>query len=152
MPDAEPDALITSKTIRDAHGRVYDSRKGLRSYYRYGPRKLIDLCNSQFSNRPGDEVKIKIPKIHESVFKRMQRSAYPYAPIGIPEKYEVVSEKGEILDPCYETPENACARAQAQENVWDLVWKRKIISNASKGILIYPFCIHFSVWFQGKLN
>ena len=31
------------KGERDKDGRLYDSRKGLGSYYRYGPRKISDL-------------------------------------------------------------------------------------------------------------
>jgi Uncharacterized alpha/beta hydrolase domain (DUF2235) len=38
-PDADPDSMINTKAARDRDGRLYDSRSGLGSYYRYGPRK-----------------------------------------------------------------------------------------------------------------
>ena len=81
---------------RDKDGRLYDSRSGLGGYYRYGPRKLVDLCNMKFSNNPGDEVKINIDrvKIHKSVIARAKSGAHEYAPIGIPENYQLVSDEG----------------------------------------------------------
>src|SRR5262249_17766476 len=60
--------------------------------------------------------------------------------MGIPEKYEVVNDRGEILGP-NETPENAHARTEAQESVWDLVWKRKAISNLTRLVVLY-LCIY----------
>ena len=83
-PDADPDSMINTKAARDKDGRLYDSRSGLGSYYRYGPRKLAELCDEKFSNKPGDSVLIRVPKIHESVLKRIQNNAHPCAPLGIP--------------------------------------------------------------------
>ena len=81
---------------RDKDGRLYDSRSGLGGYYRYGPRKLVDLCNMRFSANAGDEVKIDIDrvKIHRSVIARAKSGAHEYAPIGIPENYLLVSDDG----------------------------------------------------------
>jgi hypothetical protein len=96
-PDADPDSLINTKAARDKDGRLYDSRSGLGSYYRYGPRKLAELCDEKFSNKPGDKVLIRVPKIHESVFKRIQNNAHPCAPLGIPAKCEVVTDTGQFF-------------------------------------------------------
>jgi hypothetical protein len=78
-PDADPDSLINTRASRDKDGRLYDSRSGLGSYYRYGLRKLAELCDQKFSNKPGDQVLIRVLKIHESVFKRIQNDAHLWA-------------------------------------------------------------------------
>jgi uncharacterized protein (DUF2235 family) len=87
---ANPAAIAETKEAQDKDGRLYDSRRGFQSYYRYGPRRLSQLCNELFSRTLNDEVSIARPKIHESVFKRIQNNAHVYAPIGIPHEYEVV--------------------------------------------------------------
>jgi len=55
-PQSEPDAFKTSFSARDNSGRLYDSRTGLHRLYRYGPRKLADLCHAQSSERVEDRV------------------------------------------------------------------------------------------------
>jgi hypothetical protein len=137
--------LKRALSARDPDGRLYDSRKALGGYYRYGPRKISDLCHARFSPNPGDEVEIALPKIHESALRRLQQEAHPYAPIGIPARYEVVTEGGNILPPQknpFETSEQADARAQAQERVWNIVWLRRGVYfatvAASLHLVIYP--------------
>lgn len=144
-PPADPDALKQALSARDPDGRLYDSRQGLGGYYRYGPRKIWDLCHARFSRTPGDEVEIALPKIHESALRRMRQEAHPYAPIGIPAKYEIVTDTGQILLPeqnPFETPQAAEARAKAQERVWNVVWLRRIVYfatvAASLHLMIYP--------------
>ena len=44
-PPAEPDAMALRKAARDKDGRLYNSRSGVGGYYRYGPRKILDLCH-----------------------------------------------------------------------------------------------------------
>jgi uncharacterized protein (DUF2235 family) len=144
-PAADPDAITHIRGERDKDGRLYDSRKGLASYYRYGPRKISDLCHMRFSRNPNDEVEIAIPKIHESALKRIRQGAYTYAPIGFPPEYEVVTEDGKILPPqqnSFETSQQAQARAKAQEQVWNLVWARRVVYFATVAatlhLVLYP--------------
>jgi hypothetical protein len=84
----------------------------------------------RFSNRPGDAVEIAIPKIHESALARMRSDCNAYAPIGLPEKYAVVTDDGRILqgdDNPFEKPTEAKARVKEQEKIWNLVWARRIV-------------------------
>jgi uncharacterized protein (DUF2235 family) len=129
QPDHDPDAFLRAKSSRDKDGRMYDSRAGLGGYYRYGPRKIQDLSHARFSNVPDDAVEIALPKIHESAFKRI-RATNAYAPIGLPPAYAVVDDNGEVLKDAanpYESPDQARARANAQERVWNTVWKRRAV-------------------------
>jgi hypothetical protein len=87
---ANPEAVAEIKEAQDNDGRLYDSRSGFGSYYRYGPRRISRLTHELFSRTTNDEVYIAAPKIHETVFKRIKNNAHVYAPIGIPHNYEVV--------------------------------------------------------------
>lgn len=144
-PDADPDSMVNTKAARDKDGRLYDSRSGLGSYYRYGPRRLAELCNEKFSHKPGDSVLVRLPKIHESVLKRIQNNAHPCAPLGIPAKYEVVTDDGLVLPAAsnpYESVASLQARENAQESVWNTVWLRRIVYFltvlASAVLVIFP--------------
>jgi uncharacterized protein (DUF2235 family) len=125
----DPDALRQILSARDKDGRIYDSRQGLGGYYRYGPRKMAQICDMRFSRGKDDAVRIAVPKIHESAFARNLDGAHSYAPIGLPARYAVVSDAGEILEGDnikYETPQHAQRRAAGQEHVWNLVWWRRV--------------------------
>jgi len=127
-PKADPDAIVHAKSAEDKDGRLYDSRSGLGGYYRYGPRKLADLCKITLSDDPRDHVVVETPKIHEAVFERIKNAAHLYAPIGLPRKYEVVKANGSIvLSTVYESSVVTDARCQMQEAVWNLVWRRRSI-------------------------
>jgi hypothetical protein len=129
-PAGDPDAVAQTKSAQDKDGRLYNSRSGFASYYRYGPRKIAELCAQKFSRTPGDEVYIACPKIHESVLTRIKNNAHVYSPIGLPARYEVVrnvvvnnNNLFEIVPPAanpFETPADATARANKQEL---LVWR-----------------------------
>jgi uncharacterized protein (DUF2235 family) len=132
----------------DQDGRLYDSRRGLGGYYRYGPRKLADLVTGAMGE-PGDEIAIERPKIHESVLQRIKHGARGYAPIGLPANYRVVKQNGDVVDAeqyvfetggAYhplETAAEASEREQAQERVWDLVWGRRFVYFATVAASLY---------------
>lgn len=71
------------------HGQMHDSRAGKNAFYRYRPRIIHDLSNDTVD--PKNQVRIDTPKIHASVFERIRKREAPYAPIGLPETYEVVT-------------------------------------------------------------
>jgi uncharacterized protein (DUF2235 family) len=123
-PGADPDTYKWIATGRDKDGRLYDSRAGLGAYYRYGPRKVADLCND-----PCKQVFVPVPKIHESVFARIDSGCNAYAPIGLPDVYAVVKEDGTVVPPGqfpFETKPQAAARIRVQERLWNFVWLRRI--------------------------
>lgn len=105
------------KHSRYAHGHLYDARAGLGAYYRLKPRNIDKLCHD-----PNQGVEIPIPKIHESVFERIQRGGIPYAPLGLPVSYEV-APSGKV----YETPGQAQNRANVMEKAWDVIGWRRIL-------------------------
>jgi uncharacterized protein (DUF2235 family) len=147
-PTADPDALLNASSKKDKDGRLYDSRSGVGGYYRYGPRDVHESCNS-ISNDPLDFVRIKQPKIHDSVFQRISIGAHAYAPVGLPPSYEIVAydptnkahEIGNSTPP--ETVANAAIRYEAQEDrAWSTVWRGRcfyfITLFATIYLLTYP--------------
>ena len=133
-----PNLIEHHTAKRDPIGRIYDSRAGLKGYYRYNPRRIEFLTNGQahergFFNRrwprPNPTVSVERVKIHESVFTRIASAPDAYAPIVLPSRYAVVMDDGRIVEGAanpYETPEASAARGLAQEQAWNLVWWRRI--------------------------
>jgi uncharacterized protein (DUF2235 family) len=137
---ADPDTFKNAVSKRDKDGRLYDPRRGLGGYYRYGPRKLVPDFYPQIKKQEDDEVSVGRAKIHESVFRRIDNHAQAYAPVGLPPTYDVVKENGEIVTPDnyqFETTARAADRAEAQEYVWNEIWKRRIIYFATVGATIW---------------
>ena len=143
-PDADPDAVKYVNAAQDKDGRLYDSRAGIGGYYRYGPRKIADL----YANAPTAQTNERLPKyrFHESVFARIQVGAHLYAPVGLPDKYAVVRTSDRSIQTLgtgsCETPVSAAKRHAAQESVWNVVWRRRVIYFltvfASLYTVIYP--------------
>jgi uncharacterized protein (DUF2235 family) len=139
-PPADPDAFKHAISMGDKDGRIYDPRAGLGGYYRYGPRKLVQLCKYEYSKKEDDQVTIERPKIHETVFRRIGNHAHAYAPIGLPATYDIVKDNGEIVTPDqygFETSDAAKARADAQEHVWNEIWKRRVVYFATVGATVW---------------
>lgn len=142
---ADPDTFKNAISKRDKDGRLYDPRKGLGGYYRYGPRKLVPDFYPQVAKKEDDEVAVGRAKIHESVFKRIGNHAHAYAPVGLPPIYDVVKDDGEVVTPDqygFERNDAAARRAQSQEYVWNEVWKRRIVYFATVAatfvLIIFP--------------
>ncbi len=144
------------RTFIDPYDKLNDSRHGLAGYYRYQPRKLADIYSRPpyklslrndfqhivdlFKDRPDPEREVKAelaipqsyvarphPKIHQSVVDRIRIGNDGYAPIVLPERYDVVSHDGAIVPNGAIAPSDARSRTIRQEKVWDWVWGRRIV-------------------------
>lgn len=69
---------------QDVHDKLYDSREGLGTLYRWEPRNIERLCRESNSLPP---------KIHISVFERMDFGTGGYAPGNIPDTFDVVATR-----------------------------------------------------------
>ncbi|MGH9374207.1 MAG: phospholipase effector Tle1 domain-containing protein, partial [Vicinamibacterales bacterium] len=137
-----PELLQHHTRKADPFGRVYDSRQGLKGYYRYNPRRIEWLTDGQTHEHglASPTVTIPRPKIHESVFRRIAAAPEAYAPIVFPRRYAVVMEDGRILEGDANPYESAAAaeqRSQAQEAAWDLVWRRRVVYFATVAASLY---------------
>jgi uncharacterized protein (DUF2235 family) len=111
------------KAHSDPNGRSNDSRTGAGVYYRYNPRSIKRLTDDRFA-----DVKIPVPKIHESVFARIKQGRDDYAPIVLPETYAVMLDDGTVVDGQanpFESPSQALSRCRDQERAWNMVFIRR---------------------------
>ena len=143
MADANPQTVGHPYTAQDKDGRIYDPRAGLGGYYRYGPRDLKALGEGLLS-RHGTA---GLPRVHESVLRRIQNRAHSYAPVGLPERYEIVTTTGEVLSPAqnpYETPPEGRARWHCQEELWNWVWLRRVVYFLTVAASVHLFAFPIS--------
>ncbi len=81
-----------------------------------------------------NKVKISSPKIHHSVFERIESGCCSYAPINLPADYVVVNQHGKVEKPkqievSKSKPQKSLAtgRYAQQQYVWNKVWARKVL-------------------------
>lgn len=155
-------------------GPLHNSRNGFGNFYRYAPRDIESLCNSKkpgllnslkaFFKRPDaekNEVSIKKPKFHHSVFERIAHGGDGYAPINLPADYAVVDAGGAVIDIANPLPtqippesaEQAKARRGRQIAIWSKVWWRQIVYFATLAAILFFIVYPQSPLFQslGKI-
>lgn len=79
----DPELVKHIRAEADVNGKLYDSRAGFASYYRYAPRDIAKMCR---------EANFRRRRIHASVFDRISRATLDYAPAWIPD------DGGEVVD------------------------------------------------------
>lgn len=118
-------SLEEFERMANQHGPMHDSRSGLGAYYRYQPRKIgarLEMPDPTTLLQQDPDMKgrglLTHVRIHSSVIARMLQKTDHYAPIVLPAEYEVVDGAA---------PEkHSKRRAEAQERVWDDVWRRRV--------------------------
>lgn len=143
------------EALVDPYDKLNDSRHGFAGYYRYRPRNLRDLYRLPpyklsfkqdlrrvmrlLANKedPEEEVREELgrepvarpaPKIHEAVLDRIAKGNDGYAPIVLPQVYDVVTHAGGIApNTSFPIDAHAATRARRQGKVWDWVWGRRIV-------------------------
>jgi hypothetical protein len=56
---------------------------------------MFQLCKDLLSRKNTEP----LPRVHESVLKRVQNNAHLYAPKGLPQRYELVTAEGVVVPP-----------------------------------------------------
>jgi hypothetical protein len=85
-PVADPDTFKNAISRRDKDGRIYDPRAGsrrllpLRAAQAGAGSATPDTAKEERGRRGRD----RRPKIHETVFSRIDNRAHAYAPVGLP--------------------------------------------------------------------
>ena len=143
------------KSLVGPYDKLNDSRRGFAGYYRYRPRNLRDLYRlppyklsikqdvrrvlRMLANKddPEDELREEwggepaprpVPKIHEAVLERIANGNDGYAPIVLPQTYNVVTDAGDLVaNTSHPVDTHAATRARRQGKVWDWVWERRIV-------------------------
>ena len=103
----------------DWSGIQHDSRAGLRAFYRYKPRSIEILCRR--AGATGG--KTGLAKIHGSVFERIREKVVPYAPTGLPARYDIETTRETMRKP--ESGAEGNARAEAMNFALDVIYWRR---------------------------
>ncbi|HEX5050117.1 MAG TPA: DUF2235 domain-containing protein [Gammaproteobacteria bacterium] len=121
----KPDELEQFRDNVNPFGPLHDSRSGVAAYYRYQPRKIAARLehpdpHSRVFQDPDFNGKGMLTGVHlhDSVLRRIEHGGDGYAPIVLPPDYDV--EGGPVRE------RFSRERAQAQEKVWDRVWRRRV--------------------------
>ena len=104
----------------DFNGVQHDSRAGFRrAFYRYKPRNIEPLCRDAgaIGTNRGP------PKLHRSALERIKKNIVPYAPTGLPAKYEVVPTCRAAL--LFENDKKKCKRFSAMKPALRIVYWRQ---------------------------
>jgi uncharacterized protein (DUF2235 family) len=143
------------KSLVGPYDKLNDSRRGFAGYYRYRPRNLRDLYRlppyklslkqdvrrvlRMLANKddPEHEVREELghepvsrppPKVHEAVLDRIAKGNDGYAPIVLPQTYNVATHAGDLVaNTSLPFDAHAATRARRQGTVWDWVWGRRIV-------------------------
>jgi uncharacterized protein (DUF2235 family) len=97
------------RTGMNPSGRVYNPRTGVMVYYRFGQRHVRDLCHK----RSGESILTGNPRIHESVFERI--NLRPYAPI-LPNKFDIVQTEMDSDPITYEVGKDEVKKLKRRAN------------------------------------
>ena len=116
MTEARAEGLRYINWIRDEvaaranpQGEQYDSRSGVAGYYRYGPRKVADLCADRDHN-----VDVPTVRVHPAAHTRIVARERNYAPVSLGGSFAVPGTQVQPSDDA------------AMENAWDMVWWRRL--------------------------
>lgn len=125
-----PVSMREAPTPRNDFGTMYNSRSGVGSYYRYQPRKITarlehpdkTVLMMQDPNRRGVGF-LKTVTVHESVLHRIDAGSDCYAPIVLPDTFQVLDSKGGTKPGKLPASANKVSRI---EWVWNDVWQRRV--------------------------
>ena len=106
----------------------------------------VSSCNFAlpYSKKEDDEVAIERPKIHESEFRRIRNQSHALRPIGLPAVYDIVRPTVRLYAGSIWVRDRRCGQdaADAQEHVWNEIWKRRVVYFATVGatawLLAFP--------------
>lgn len=113
----DPEAGGFIKARVNPQGEEYDSRAGIAGYYRYGPRKVAELCDD-------DEHGVHVPtvRVHSEAYDRIALWVRDYAPVSLGGPFSVAGVAKVPAD------------AEALEQAWDIVWWRRLAYFTTLGL------------------
>ena len=137
---ADPDTFKNAVSRQDKDGRLYDPRKGLAAIIATGRASWCRISTARSKSGKRMRSTSNAPRFMRACSSG-SRTTHAYAPVGLPPYYDVVRERdGAIITPDqygFETTPHAADRAEAQEHVWNEVWKRRILYFATVGATIW---------------
>lgn len=122
-----PDAVSEVRRRLSHSAPMHNSRRGFAAYYRYQPRRIDARMaapepTALVMRSPNDRGRLTSVKIHESVLERIRSGVEGYAPIVLPERYEIVGKEGGFAP---QAEHLAAERYALQQWLWNDVWRRR---------------------------
>lgn len=133
------DAMQLVLNTSHIHGRMYNTRLGLKMIYRYHPREIENLCKT----KEGESILLDKIKIHSSVLERLKHRTANYIPGYIPASFDVVyTEEPEKIT--YHNPGGDSNWAILREKINRVVLHRKWLyaSVATFVLTAFGFMLH----------
>jgi hypothetical protein len=130
-----PVARAEARWRANPHGEQYDSRSGIAGYYRYGPRKVKELCEDTEHG-----VKVVRVNVHPAVFERIERHQVEYAPVSLDRPFDVLGGQvlgGQVLGGQVLGGQGQKPDTKALEVAWDVVWWRRLAYFATVGLTLF---------------
>ncbi|WP_395374681.1 DUF2235 domain-containing protein [Marinicella sp. W31] len=145
-------------------GKLYNSRAGIQSLYRYKPRDITELMSEAYGT---EKLDISTIQIHDSVYQRISNSSAEYSPPNLPKQTQVISNdyacisslesnnedeielKTKTLEKITtKTPEKKVIDAErdnpaAIDNPWNVIWWQKVMH-------LSFFIFFLTFYFYGK--
>lgn len=122
------DAAQIVQNSSHIHGRMYDTRLGLKMIYRYHPREIEKLCKTN----KGQSILLDKIKIHNSVIERMFHRTANYTPTFIPSRFDVVGSNCSV-----ETNPGSSDKWIGLKNTVDsIVLKRKWLYSSAAALFL----------------
>jgi len=127
-----PHVLDEFEAARNPFGPIHNPRQGLGGYYRYQPRRIAArlippdrrTLVMQDPDRNGEGF-LRTVRIHRSVFDRIRHGGDHYAPIVLPDRFDVVDSNGVVIASAPGGPSHLHP-GDRQEWVWNDVWRRRV--------------------------
>lgn len=148
-----PDRVEAAARTADAFGPMHDSRAGVGVYYRYQPRLVGAFLEPPEKGKESEGDPDKADKsltavlVDRSVVHRILSGTDGYAPITLPEHFEIVGEASNRPELPADVEANlrrtTGPRYQQQENLRDWVWVRRLFYfatlAATLALVLMPF-------------
>lgn len=146
MKQAEEKGLVfnsdAAQIVQDTshiHGRMYDTRLGLKMIYRYHPREIESLCQT----KAGESILLNKIKVHGSVIERMEHRTANYTPSYLPSTFDAVDTNvaSEIEYKPSTSPEWGMLRKKINSIV---LWQKRLYGLAVASFLtLFGFTIYY---------
>ena len=105
--------------LQNVNDKLYNSRSGLATYYRYKPRDLGEIRKKVHQSAP--------PRVHMSVVERIALGTDGYSPGNIPANVEVVSkEEPAIAERLTQAIREACVQGAPMDAARGLIWLKRL--------------------------
>jgi uncharacterized protein (DUF2235 family) len=124
----EPAARLDIANRADPHGEQYDSRAGIAGYYRYGPRRVKELCADRDHG-----VNVPVVRVHSGAFDRIAGLQCAYAPVSLNCTFSMSGDVPRSSSlPDFLGPED-----DVLERAWDIVWWRRLAYFTTLAVTAY---------------